>query len=923
MMRARPRGTSVIVGRDPELKRLQGFVTDSDAWPSAVVLEGEAGIGKTTLWEAALGSARDAGIDVLTARPTEPDAMLAFSALGDLLEPTSSFRQQLPEPQRRALAVALLEEEGSGIDPRAVSAGVRSLLAASAASRSILVAIDDVQWIDPESERVLTFAFRRLGGSRIAALLTSRIGPGSSVAERVVLAFPSDKIERLALGSLDASDIADIVRASVGELTGRQLQEIHRESNGNPFFAAELALAVKRGDEPPAGLVLPLPRSLREDLLKRRLAGLSPATLEVLLMAAAATRPTIQLLRAAMPSLGVEAALDEAELASIIRLERSEIRFSHPLYRSSIYAHASTLHRHELHSALASVSKDPEERGRHLALSAERPGKGIAQAIERGAANARARGAPSVSADLMSHAIRLTPRDDLSSLTRRLLLAGNDRMHAGAALQGISDIARAVDLAERGATRAHALATLGVVEFFAGRTRESRLHLEAALCEPGVDEELRCHIHADLFWTLLYLEDLEAAAQEAERALELGRSVGKKTVKARAYAAAARAQAINEGKVAEALMREAPELWEPLDELPIHEWPRFSMVQELVALAESGAGEAVDELLLATEENGDELSRQILLSQRAELLERTGDWRRGAQAASEATTLAELSGDASYYLARQAWFEVGLGRAERGRELAERALELTNASPPAFPTPALGTLGVLELSLGRPMEALKYLDEVPDTTFVVVPGDPWLIYRVEALAAVGRVDEAEERVAYLEERAASLHQPYARTMAARGRGLVEAARGDLPGALSSLERALQEHGNLAMPFELARTLLVFGSMLRRAGQKKRAREALQQARAIFVDLGALLWDQRVEDELGHISGRVTSAGELTDAERRVAKLAAAGFRNREIAEQLFMSVRTVEGHLSHVYGKLSIRSRTELAVFLEDSVDRT
>jgi DNA-binding NarL/FixJ family response regulator len=125
-----------------------------------------------------------------------------------------------------------------------------------------------------------------------------------------------------------------------------------------------------------------------------------------------------------------------------------------------------------------------------------------------------------------------------------------------------------------------------------------------------------------------------------------------------------------------------------------------------------------------------------------------------------------------------------------------------------------------------------------------------------------------------------------------------------------------------MHYELARTLLVFGSVLRRAGQKRKAREALQEARAIFTDLGALLWEHRVEDELGHISGRRPSAGELTDAESKVARLAAAGFRNREIAEQLFMSVRTVEGHLSNVYGKLGIRSRTELAVFLEDPDDR-
>jgi DNA-binding CsgD family transcriptional regulator len=624
--------------------------------------------------------------------------------------------------------------------------------------------------------------------------------------------------------------------------------------------------------------------------------------------------------------MDVEASLDEAELASIIRLERTEIRFSHPLYRSSIYAHASTVHRQELHSTLASASSDPEERGRHFALSAELPEEGIAETIEQAAANARARGAPSVSADLMSHAVRLTPPEDLTSLTRRLLLAGEDLGRAGEAVRGMPHVARAADIAEPGPARARALAALGGWEFFHWRLPDSRTHLEAALREPGVDDELRCRVHADLFNTLLFMEENEGAAQHAERALSLARSIRQKAVKARAYAAAAWARAISDGKVADELMREAPELWQPLDELPIDEWPRFSLAQELVALGDEEAGTLVDELLHLAEESGDELSRQILLFQRAEVLERTGDWHQGILAAREATALTELAGESSYELALEAWFEVGLGRAERGRELAQRSLEITNDTPNEPNRAALGTLGVLELSLGHPMEALRYLNEATDTPYNILPGDPWYnrfaIYRVEALAAVGRVDEAEDRVCCLEERAASTHRPYAQAMAARGRGLVEAARGDLLGALSSLEGALREHENLAMPYELARTLLVFGSILRRAGQKKRAREAFQQARAIFSDLGALLWEQRVEDELGHISGRRPSAGELTDAEGKVARLAAAGFRNREIAEQLFMSVRTVEGHLSNVYGKLGIRSRTELAVVLEEPGDR-
>jgi tetratricopeptide (TPR) repeat protein len=190
----------------------------------------------------------------------------------------------------------------------------------------------------------------------------------------------------------------------------------------------------------------------------------------------------------------------------------------------------------------------------------------------------------------------------------------------------LSDIARAVDIAELGPARARALATLGETEFNLWRLPESRAHLEAALREPGVDDELRCRIHAGLSLTLQFMEENEVAAQHAERALSLARSVRQKAVKVGAYAAAARARAIREGKVADELMREAPELWQPLDELPVSEWPRFSLAQELVALGDEEAGTLVDELLHLAEERGDEFSREILLFQRAEVLERTGDW---------------------------------------------------------------------------------------------------------------------------------------------------------------------------------------------------------------------------------------------------------------------------------------------------------
>ncbi len=170
---------------------------------------------------------------------------------------------------------------------------------------------------------------------------------------------------------------------------------------------------------------------------------------------------------------------------------------------------------------------------------------------------------------------------------------------------------------------------------------------------------------------------------------------------------------------------------------------------------------------------------------------------------------------------------------------------------------------------------------------------------------------------WLEERGQALDRPWALAVAARYRGLLAAADGDFQTAFASLDRALKEHERLPMPFELGRTMLVLGTIRRRAKQKRPAREALEEALAIFERLGAPLWADKARAELARIGGRRSAAGQLTEAETRVAKLAAAGRTNREIADALFMSVRTVEGHLSHAYAKLGVRSRTELALFFD------
>ena len=234
-------------------------------------------------------------------------------------------------------------------------------------------------------------------------------------------------------------------------------------------------------------------------------------------------------------------------------------------------------------------------------------------------------------------------------------------------------------------------------------------------------------------------------------------------------------------------------------------------------------------------------------------------------------------------------------------------------------------LGLLRLSGGDAAGANEQLARAWDRHRTAGIGEPvmfpFVADHAEALVELGRLDPARDVVDWLEERGRTLDRPWAIAVAARCRALLAVAAGDLAAGLEHLDEAVAAHGSASMPFELARTLLVLGAVRRRAREKRSSRAALERAAGIFDELGARTWGARARAELARIGGRRASAGKLTEAERRVAKLAAAGRTNREIADTLFMSVRTVEGHLSHVYGKLGIRSRTELALFFGHDED--
>jgi len=914
----------VIVGRQAESAATIAFASSTDRSLSGLIVEGEAGIGKTTLWEAALDAATDAGHVVLRSSPSEADADLAFVVLADLLRPLTALRNELPEPQRRALAVALLESDAiDRTDPRAVAAAALSTFSSAVASATLFLAIDDVQSVDPETDRVLAYAFRRLDESPVRFLLTRRDPAGTGSDPQIVRALERADAGRISLGPLSADATASIVHDQHPSLSRLELEQIHTESAGNPFFAMEFARALQRGDERPTGLSLPVPKGLRNDVIRVRFADLSPTALEALLIASASTRPTVTLVASAMGE-PVENALAEAERASVIRIHAGEIEFLHPLYRSAIYADASRSHRHRVHAGLAEIVEDLEERGRHLSLSVDVPDEKAAGDIEASAAGARARGAPAAAAALLRQAIRLTPTEEIPSLARRLFLMGIDRFAAGDASRGLADVARAVDLADAGPARAEALATLGAMERAASRLTESRIHLEAALVEAGTTDDLRCSVHAELFATIERLGDEDEALAHAEEALLLARGIGSQGPRAHAYAAALRARTLREGRLDEGVMSEAPELWGDLDALTIVDQPRTSLAFDLIAVGElDRAEDLVVELLRSADARADDAARVAILDHRAWLASLTGDLAGARVAAHESLALEEQLFDTLGEQARLAWIEAALGSVEAARSHASNALDrATDRSSTKW---ARSALGMMELALGRPADALAQLETLGRMQPPIGAGCPGLAWflpdLIDGLLAAGRPDEAEIHVSWLEERGATLDRPFALATGARGRGSILAAHGDFDAAEDALVRAVTEHDRLPMPYELARTLLVQGSVRRRAGRKRLARETLEQARAIFLGIGAVLWAHRADAELGHITGRRPGPGKLTDAERNVASLAAAGFRNREIAEQLFLSVRTVEGHLSDTYGKLGIRSRTELAAYLDDPND--
>jgi tetratricopeptide (TPR) repeat protein len=916
-----------LIGRDLEVAQISPFIGSVSEGPSGLLFEGEAGIGKTALWLEAVETTRGLGT-VLATRPVESETTFSYSALGDLFEDIfEDVIVELPVPQRRALEIALVRTEADGPPPdqRAVSMAALGVLRSLAVSAPLILAIDDIHWIDKSSARVLGFAIRRLKDERAGILASARAG--LQIPVELSQAFGQLSMQRVTVGPMTSKDLGAVLRDQLGADLPRPLvARLHEVSGGNPFYALEIARALERqGARPDPGERLPVPEDLQQ-LLGSRLAALPSTSVQPLLAVAATARPTEDLVISVVGRKDrVLAGLGKAEAANVIRREGGLIRFTHPLLGSTVYAAASAQTRRRVHSRLAELVLDQEERARHLALAITGPDADVARALEEAARHARGRGAPDAAAELGELARQLTPLEDEEGIRRRSMDASEYHFDAGDASRAIELLEEAVASSPPGPGRAEILFRLSSMSWM-NLERGVREPLERALPEAGGDAELLAGIHLDLAWVDFYRGDLAAASEHARRALDQVDRIIDPATKADALATFGMVEFLM-GRQANDTMSQALELQDvgmeggSWTEASVYTTPRSIIGLQLMWAGRLDAARTTFEHELAEYERHAMFTvRQEVLCYLAELECRAGRWRVAEAYAAEAMETVVESGQTAtqshVVLFNQALAASYLGRVEVARSWATEGVRLALSNDDPFNANwNRAVLGFLSLSLVEHEQAHVYLEPVVrylDGMGSVEPGIiPCVPDEIEALISLGRLDEAASLLDRLTDQGRAMDRPWALAAAARCRGLLMAANGDIVEARAELERALSELGDAQQPFELGRSLMVKGQVERRAKQKRMARSSLDQALRLFESLGAPLWAERARSELSRVGGPV-APGELTSTERQVADLVVEGLTNREVADALFVSVKTVEANLSHVYHKTGVGSRREL-----------
>jgi DNA-binding CsgD family transcriptional regulator len=905
----------VLLGRDAELAEIADVLHRArEGDGGGMLIIGEPGIGKTAL----LGGARERADGMLVSATAgyESEADLPFAALAGLAEPLLDRLDRLPAPQAHALEVALaLAQPRTGGDRLAAFAGFARLVAIGASESPVLLMVDDVQWLDSPSAECLAYLARRLPGSSVALVATAR--------DRSALTVLGDAVDRrLTVAGLDRDSARAVIRSFAGELARDTEDELLDAALGNPLALRELPTSLserqRRGEERVEPALEPGTTLWRA--LEARITALAPGARQAALVAAASMDGATAAIEGACDELELgREPLELCERAGVLEISSERATFTHPLLRGVALRLPPAADRRRAHQALARHS-EPDAAAWHLAAAATGPDEEVAAALEHAGYRAASRGAHGAAADALERAAAASTDPD--GRAQRLLTAalaaglGGAYPRAAAMLEPVGTVEDPVMRARirhllsmltlAGAVRdpsenralllagarevephdrqlaATMLADAGVSAVVAGRcdaALEAAAAAQAALPRDATDP-VRCQVHSIHGMALVLRGHAREGSRELERAAALLDSVDPVSPGAQSISLALH------GRVATGHERSL----------------RDGMLRLIARGRDAGTVGMLPYYLLVA----------------ADAAFRLGAWERAAVEADEAVVIAEDSGSLgplSFALAVR-----GRHRAARGDEAAARA-DLGRAAEMARERGiggtgvwAQGALGFLELSAGPVSAAITALEDAREMAAEAALEDhlliPWAADLVEAYVRAGREEEANRSADEL----AAISEPnetaLARAMKERCLGLAR-SDGD------RFEAALELHAGAGQPFEHARTLLAYGLWLHRSRRRRDARDRLGAALETFERLGARPWAglARAELRAAGASPREPDAepDTLTAQEARIARVVASGATNKEVAAELFLSPKTIEFHLSSIYRKLGIRSRTELA----------
>lgn len=918
--------------RPAEWHEVREFAVGIRVRQAALAIEGEAGAGKSTLWRAGVEAAAEAGHLLMASEPSLSEMDLSFVGLSDLLvKVLSQVGSAIPDPQRNALEVALLLRATEDEPPTAHAVGLAVLAAlrACVSARPVLIAIDDVHWLDEASLDALVFALRRIDSGPLSMLVTARaIAPADPLTvgaqppsrgwlQLVAALGPATRID---LAPLDSAQVRRLLPSGV---TAAQARLVAQQSRGNPFWAREISGNLGSAAAP----VPPAARALTERLAS----SLDAAAAEALAVVAAAGRIGVPEALAVLSYLDdPHAALDAAVLAGVVVEAGDRVTAAHPLIGAAAIEALLPGRRQLLYERLAVATPSPE-RYAHFAALAAAPGPDaqVADALDAAAEAAHARAANAGAGQFAAQAVLFTPGPDEPALARRLIRAGELLFLAGDLVRSLEHLER-LDLSQlaiadlervmpllldmtdqvRGDAQATAIIS-GCIATSGTEPRERALEFalasDFAYGIPGrrralAVEAIRCAEVAG-----------EAAAPALHRAL-VNLFVAK----------AASAEGLDTDLLDRAARLEsglaAQRLYDTVD---LHRGLWASFIEDL-----DSARLGLQRTIARATDAGDDWALSIFLSYLAAAEELAGDYAAAAAAADAADAAAAWHDwpPSPWRVGPRCELLIAAGDLAAAASLADEHLPVDDGAPLHSRFIGADIRGRLSAWRGDPVAAARHFEHAGQCAGQLDWADPGFRRRIDlplaqAYVAIGRPGDARRIAAWLAEIGERLGRPAVIGDAHRIEALVAAEGGDLDRAAQSAQAAVAAHGSSALRPELAHSLLVLARIERRRRARKKSLLTLRRAHELATGIGHKPLLAEIQRELPPAAAR-TPGSQLTAAERRVARLVAGGATNREAATELFVSVRTVEAHVASIYRKLGVHTRVELVQQLPDDRQR-